>query len=53
METINKLGANVRCLEQAEGKLSCPILSAELTVQNTMLAFNRKTSKMCAVCMLA
>lgn len=22
VETINKLGANVRCLEQAEGKLS-------------------------------
>jgi hypothetical protein len=24
VETINKLGANVRCLEQAEGKLSYP-----------------------------
>jgi len=24
IETINKLGANVRCLEQAEGKLRSP-----------------------------
>jgi hypothetical protein len=47
IETINKLGANVRCLEQAEGKLRLPrgILKAE--EQNTMLDSNRK-SKTCA-----
>jgi hypothetical protein len=46
VETINKLGANVRCLEQAEGKLSVQ-LGRKADEQNTMLDSNRK-SKTCA-----
>jgi len=42
VETINKLGANVRCLEQAEGKLQLP-LRCRANAQNTMLDSNRNS----------
>jgi hypothetical protein len=47
VETINKLGANVRCLEQAEGKLIMMNCDGKANEQNTMLDSNRK-SKTCA-----
>jgi hypothetical protein len=47
VETINKLGANVRCLEQAEGKLCLPRGGHKANEQNTMLDSNPK-SKTCA-----
>jgi hypothetical protein len=43
VETINKLGANVRCLEQAEGKLCLPQGVRQANGQNTMLDSNRKS----------
>ena len=33
IETINKLGANVRCLEQAEGKLAAAYLNWRLMIR--------------------
>jgi hypothetical protein len=47
VETINKLGANVRCLEQAEGEFIMMNCDGKANQQNTMLDFNRK-SKTCA-----
>jgi len=42
VETINKLGANVRCLEQAEGKLSVQF-GRKADEQNTMLDSNPRS----------